>query len=107
MFAVACGAGTESSSTTAEPATLPSTSTLAGSLDCPERNIGMEPSTRGFASPQTAAESALLETTWTDASLEEIETNQWIGIVEDRNVVRFRTFRNEDDTWEWINLEYC
>ena len=66
----------------------------------------MEPSTRSFASPQTAAESALLETTWPDASLEEIEARQWIVIVEDRNVVR-RTLRNEDDTWEWINLEYC
>jgi hypothetical protein len=108
---VACdaSAGTGSTpSTTTDPGTSPSTPTLAGTLDCEERAIVMEPPGLSYATAREAAESTLIEATqWSDAVLDEIETNQWVGTVDDRRVVRFRTFPNNDGTWGWVELEYC
>lgn len=62
---------------------------------------------RGFASALEAARAAVAETTWPEATLVEIETNQWIARVDGRSVIRFRTMPNRDGTWEWLELEYC
>jgi hypothetical protein len=69
----------------------------------------MEPSGLSYATAREAAESTLVieATQWSDAVLDEIETNQWVGTVDDRRVVRFRTFPNNDGTWGWVELEYC
>jgi hypothetical protein len=108
---VACDAsgGADSTpSTTTDPGTSPSTPTLAGTLDCEERAVVMEPSGLSYATAIEAEQSTLLEATpWSDAVLEEIETNQWVGTVDDRRVVRFRTFPTNDGTWGWVELEYC
>ena len=95
-------------STTTDPGTSPSTPTLAGTLDCEERAVVMEPSGLSYDTALEAARSTLLETTqWSDAVLEEIGTNQWVGTVDERRVVRFRTLPNNDGTWGWVELEYC
>ena len=109
---VACGAGDGTGSipsTTIELGTSPSTPTLAGTLDCAERAIVMEPSGLTYTTAREAAESTLVieATEWSDAVLEEIETNQWVGTDDGRRVVRFRTFQNSDGTWGWVELEYC
>ena len=109
---VACGAGygiDSTPSTTIDLGTSPSTPTLDGTLDCEERAIVMEPSGLSYATAREAAESTLVieATAWSDAVLEEIETNQWVATVDDRRVVRFRTFPNSDGTWGWVELEYC
>jgi hypothetical protein len=102
------GSGSPTSSTT-ELGTSPSTPTLAGTLDCEERAIVMEPSGLSYPTAREAAESTLVieATEWSGALLEEIEANQWVGVVDDRRVVRFRTFPNNDGTWGWVELEYC
>jgi len=109
---VACGAsdGTGSTpSTTTDLGTSPSTATLSGTLDCEVRAIVMEPSGLSYETAREAAEPTLVieATQWSDAVLEEIDTNQWVGTVGDRRVVRFRTFPNNDGTWGWVELEYC
>ena len=94
--------------TTTIAATLPSTATLTGVLDCPEAVMVMEPSNMGSPSAQVAAESTLSEATmWDDIVFEEIESNQWSGTVDARRVIRFSTFRNEDGAWDWVELTYC
>ncbi|MDF2729708.1 MAG: hypothetical protein K0T01_1494 [Acidimicrobiia bacterium] len=69
----------------------------------------MEPSGLSYPTAREAAESTLVieATGWSGALLEEIEANQWVGVVDDRRVVRFRTFPNNDGTWGWVELEYC
>jgi len=69
----------------------------------------MEPSGLSYPTAREAAESTLVieATEWSGALLEEIEANQWVGVVDDRRVVRFRTFPNNDGTWGWVELEYC
>jgi hypothetical protein len=69
----------------------------------------MEPSGLSYPTAREAAESTLVieATEWSGALLEEIEANQWVGVVDDRRVVRFRTFPNNYGTWGWVELEYC
>lgn len=94
--------------TTTVSATMPSTATLTGVLDCPEAAMLMEPSNMRSSSAQAAAESTLREATmWDEVVFEEIESNQWRGTVDGRRVIRFSTFRNEDGSWDWAELTYC